>query len=798
MNLPALLHLSTLNRKLARDIWRARGQVAAVTAVILCGIGDFVMTLSAYRNLQLTRDTYYREYRFADFWIPLERAPKSAVYKIAALPGVTRARGRIVHEVNLDIAGDDDPKIGRLISMPDKPQPVLNDLCLLKGRYFSGDALDEVILSDRFAQANRLKIGDRIRATINNRKETLRIVGTACTPEYVYMIRNTAEFLPNDKGFGVLFVKETFAEMILDMRDACNEIIGTVDSPERIAPLFDRARDVLKPYGVLATIKQYDQISNRFISDEITNLGVAARINPSIFLGVAALILMLMLARLVKRERTEIGVLKAYGYSDFAITLHYLKFALLVAVTGWAGGLVLGEWLGRWVIRMYQQFYQFPLLRHRFHGDVLAISLAISLVSGVVGASVAVVRVLRIAPAEAMRPESPRLGGPILLERIGWFWRRVGFSWKMILRNIARYKIRAGVTVLGVALATAILLIGRFIVDSMDRMMEHQFRDVQRQDLRVSFERERGKAALGDLRRLDHVRRVEPLFEYPFELSFGWRKKELLVTGVPPGAQLFRLLDTEGRAIDVAEEGLLLSERTSTELGLRAGDRVRLKPMIGKVQRERWVSVRPPVRQYFGAGAYMHPDALSRLMGEDLVANAALLRIDRGAERAVNRRLKEIPGVATVEIKEEAIQRFRKTLAESMDIMNTMLLIFAGVIAFAIIYNATAITLTERARELTSLRVLGFSLGEVGRIVFRENWLLSCFGVAFGIPLGLWICRLLVKAFDTDLYRLPFHIRGRTYVFAVASIAGFVILAHWSARRRLAKLDMVEVLKSRE
>jgi len=794
----SFLQLSTLNRKLVRDLWRHKGQAVAVTAVILCGIADYVCVSSAYRNLKLTRDTYYREYRLADFWIPLERAPKSAVFKVAAIPGVTRTRGRIVKDVNLDIAGSDDPTIGRIVSLPDKPQTILNDIHLVRGRYFSSDALDEVIVSDRFATANNLRVGDRLRATINNKKETLRIVATALSPEYVYVIRNSQEFIPNNRGFGILFVKETFAEMILDMRDACNEIVGSVDDPARLDAVFDRAKRILQPYGVLATMKQYDQLSNRFLSDEITGLGVAAKIDPAIFLGIAAMILMLMLGRMVKRERTEIGVLKAYGYSDLAITAHYLKFASLVGVAGWLGGMVVGHWLGWWMIATYQKFYQFPILRYRFYGDVLGLSLLIALASGWLGASVAVVRVLRISPAESMRPEAPRLGGAILLERVGWFWRRASFSWKMILRNMARYKIRAAVTVFGVAMATGILIIGRFVTDSMDRLMQHQFRDVQRQDMKVTFVAERGREAIGDLRRLDRVRRVEPLFEYPFEVYAGWRKKELLITGLRPDTQLLRLLDTEGRAIELGEDGLILTERTAHELGLRAGDRVVLKPMIGKIKKERSVLVREPVRQYLGMGAYMNLDALSRLMDENLAVNAALLRIDRGAERRLTRQLKDIPAVAAVEIKKEALLSFEKTLATSMKIMNAILLIFAGVIAFAIIYNATAITITERSRELASLRVLGFSLDEVGRIVFRENWLLSVVGVAVGVPLGLGLCRLLILAYETDLYRLPFAVRNRTFVLTALSIALFVLLANWSSRRRLAKLDMVEVLKSRE
>lgn len=790
--------MTTLNRKLKRDLWRFKGQVLAVTAVILCGIANYIATSSMFRNLKLTRDTYYREYRLADFWIPLERAPKSAVYKIASLEGVSRVRGRIVQDVNLDVEGDDRPKIGRLVSMPDEQRAVLNDIYLASGRYFSGDALDEVILSDRFAKANDLGVGDTIRATINNRKETFRIVGTALSPEYVYMIRNTQESTPNDNGFGVLFVKETFAEMVLDMREACSEIVGQVDDPAQLDAVLDRAEKLLEPYGVLGTIKQKDQISNYFLSSEIKGLGVTAKIVPTVFLSIAAMILMIMLSRMVKRERTEIGVLKAYGYGNASLMLHYLKFALFVAISGWLGGELLGHWLGRVWIKAYQIFFQFPILRYRFYADIFMLSLAIAVIFGSLGASFAVLRVLRISPAESMRPEAPRLGGAILLERIAWFWNRVTFTWKMILRNIARYKFRAALTVLGVSLATAILIIGHFSSDSMDELVEFQFREVQRYDMKVTFESERGKGAIRDLRRLDHVRRVEPLFEYPFKIRSGWHEKDILITGIRPDSQLYGLLDAEKRPIDVGRTGLVMMERTAREMGVRAGDRIELEPMIGRVEKVENVRVQRPVRLYLGMGAYMNLDTLSRLVNEDLVVNAALMRVERGQEKAINRELKDIPGVASVEIKADARKSLEDTLAASMAIMNTILTIFAGVIAFAIIYNSTSIAITERSRELASLRVLGFTLPEVGRIVFRENWLLSVLGAGFGVPLGLALCWWMLRAYDTDVYRLPFHVGGRTYAFTLLSIAFFVILAHWCMKRRIAALDMVEVLKSRE
>jgi len=790
--------MKVLDRKLLRDLWTSKGQAVAVTMVILCGVASFVCVLSAYRSLKLTRDTYYEAYRFADFWVPLEKAPSRVVHKVEALPGVLRAEGRIVQDVNLDVATNPDPCTGRVISLPQARGTAINDVHLVSGRYFSAGVGNEVILSDRFARENRLEIGDRIWATMNDRKQPLRIIGTALSPEYVYMIRNAREFLPNPERFAILWVTEDFAEMALGMREACSEVVGLLDPRADADAVLERIEDVLEPYGALTAIHRKDQLSNRYLSDEITGLGVSARITPTIFLGIAAMILMVMLDRVVQRERTGIGVFKAYGYSNLAIGGHYLKSALVLSLAGGLLGFLAGQWLGRGMMKMYVEFFQFPLLRHRFYPDVLAISLGISALAGALGALWAVMRVVRIDPALAMRPAIPRAGHRLWLERFAALWRNIGFIGKMILRDMFRYKVRSALTVFGVMCSAAILMMGHFGGDCMDYLIDYQFNTLQKQDVRVAFHTERGKGAYLDARRFPHVRGAEPLLEYPFTLRTGWREKDVVVTGVRPGDRMVGLETVDGRPVEVGESGLVLTDHIAKTFHLRPGDALTMKPLLGRVGGEATVRVRAVVQQYLGMGAYMNIRALSRILDEPFAVNSVLLRVEPGGGRALSRHLKEVPGVASVEIKEDSRQQLEDTLAESMAISNIFLSLFAGVIAFAIIYNTTAISLTERTRELASLRVLGFTLGEIRRIVFGQNLLLASVGLALGIPLGILLCRWMVVAYETDIYRLPFHITRGTFVLTALSIAAFVLVANLASRRRIGRLDMVEVLKRRE
>lgn len=790
--------IGVLHRKLLRTIRWQWGQSLAVVAVVVCGAACYITIYSAYLNLRLTRDTYYAQCRFADFEIMLERAPAATVFKLEEIPGVRHARGRIVRDVNVDIEGVDEPRIGRIISMPNPRAPVLHDLVVTEGRYFEAGAQGEVIVNDRFAEANGLRIGDRIHVSVEDKKYPLRIVGLGLSAEYVYMIRNVQELVPSPERFGILWTPNDFAETALDMRAACNNLLGEVDNPQELDVILDQAEKLLKPFGVFAKVKQEDQISNRFISDEIHGLGVSARIIPTLFLSVAALILLVLLNRMVRMERTQIGLLKAYGYSGWAVAVHYVEYALLLAVAGCLGGFALGQWMANGMIRLYVEFYQFPLLESRVYPDVLTRAMGLSISFAVAGAVFAAARAARIHPAESMRPESPRFAHRIWLERFPQIWGRIGFTWKMILRNIGRNAFRATLNTFGVAVSTGLLIMGFFTMDAMYHGLEFQFNDVQREDVKISFQGERGKDALFDMQRFRHVRRAEPLLEYPFEMRAGWRKKDVVVIGLPQDAQLQKLMTMDKDEVPIPDRGIVLGDYLAELLGVVPGGRLTLKPLMGRVTREKEVVVRAITRQFLGTSAYMDIHALSRILDEPFAMNAALLRIEKGTDQAVNRSFKDIAGIASVGFREKAYQSLLDTLAESMRIMNVALLAFAGVIAFSIIYNVTSVSLAERQRELASLRVLGFTAGETGAILYYENFLLGALGMVFGIPIGMGLSRLIARAYDSDLFRLPLYIDQKSYVISILLTIGFVALANWAVRRKIYALDLVEVLKERE
>jgi len=790
--------IGPLTKKMLRTMLKQRGQVLAVGAVVLCGTASYIALASCHRNLLLTRDTYYAENRFADFEIALERAPETVLFKVQQIPGVRQVRGRIVEEVKLEIDGIDETRSGRIVSMPDERASVLNNVVVTEGRYFDAGSMNEVIVSEKFAEANNLAIGDTIEATIDGRQHRLRVVGHGLSPEYIYVIRNVAELVPAPETFGILWVPEEFAEYAKNMQASCNNIIGSVDDPEAIDRILDTAEDMLAPYGVFSKVGREDQISNRFISDEIRGLGAQARIMPTIFLGVAALVIFIVLNRMVRNERTQIGLLKAYGRTNTTVALHYMQYAFIQALVGGIGGFIAGQAQARFMMSMYVQFYSFPLLKSRVYPDILVKSLGIAIGFALIGAALAAYRAARIHPAESMRPESPRRGKRIALERYTRLWSRLSFTWKMIARNVSRNRFRCGLNVFGVMISTALLIVGFYAIDAMQFLIDYQYRQTQKQDATVSFFIERGQEALREAARFDHVREAEPLLQYPFEMRNGWRSKDVVVVGMERDSDLQLLMDTEYRKVDVGENGLVLSSALAESLHVGVGDPVVLKPLMGKITDEKSVKVAKIVEQYFGLSGYMNIEALSRVLDEGYLVNAVLLRTDHGTAGLLHDELRDVPNVSSVALREDAYQNLQATLATSMRIMSIASILFAGVIAFAVIYNVTLVSLAERERELASLRVLGFTQSEVGRILFNENFVTGAIGLMLGVPCGILMVRGMMNAFDTELFRFPFFIAPKTYAIAMALTVSFIAIANLAVRIKIVRLNLVETLKSRE
>lgn len=787
--------MSALNRKLLRDLLGMKGQALAIAMVVAAGVAMYVMYLSNFESLRRTQRAYYERQRFADVFASLTRAPLRLSEEIAAIPGVTAVEARVVANVTLDVAGLEEPATGRLVSVEANRRPRLNDLFLRRGRWVDAARPDEVIASEAFANAHGFAPGDTVRAVINGRARRLTIVGVALSPEYVYSIR-PGEIIPDDRRFGVFWMERRALGSAFDMEGGFNDValeLAPGASPEEVIARLDR---VLEPYGGLGAIPRALQFSHWTLENELVQLQNFGFIIPLIFMLVAAFILNVAMVRALALQRPQIAALKALGYANKALAWHYLQWSLFIASAGILLGLAAGAWLGGMMIDLYNQYFRFPALLYRLSLDVVLGSTAMTLGAAVLGALTAVRRAVRIPPAEAMRPEPPATYRRSAIET-PLIARQLGNAGRMVIRNIARHPFRSTASVVGIGFAGAILVVGFVFIDAMNALILLQFSVAERQDVTVNFVEPRSADARYALERLPGVLAVEPQRAVAARLRAGHRQRHLAIAGMAPGARLRRIVDQQGESVAVPAAGLVLSSKLADVLGVAPGDTVIVEVLEGRRPAES-VEVAATVDDILGLSAYMHIDALHRLMRESDVITGAALLIDPAAEGALARRLKDLPAVAGAGFMRAVVQSFRDTLAANMDIMIWMNVIFAGIIAFGVVYNAARVSLSERSRELASLRVLGFTRAEISLILLGELAVLTLAALPVGAVLGYGMALAIVRSVESEVYRFPLVITRQAIAWAFLTVIAAALVSGLIVRRRLDRLDLIAVLKVRE
>jgi putative ABC transport system permease protein len=789
------VRMRALDRKLLRDLWAMKGQALAIATVIAAGVTMYVTYLSNFDSLQRTRAAYYEEARFADVFASVTRAPARLEERIAAVPAVASVATRVVADVTLDVPGMAEPAAGRLISLPARGAPPLNGVYVRRGRWIDPARPDEVLASEMFCEEHGLGPGDRVSAIINGRRRLLTIVGVALSPEYVYAIR-PGEMFPDSRRFGIFWMGRRALASAFNMEGGFNDVsvalVPGASAPEVIAEL-DR---LLEPYGGRGAVPQALQPSAWTLENELAQLQTFGFLVPLIFLGVAAFILHVALTRALALQRTQIAAMKALGYSNRALAWHYVKWALVIAAAGAVTGVAAGAWLGAGLIGLYNEFFRFPALTYHLSVDVAVQSVAGSLVVAALGAQAAVRRAVRVPPAEAMRPESPARYRPSLLEQLS---RRLrpALATRMVLRNLERQPGRAFVSVVGIAFAVAVLFVGLAFVDVMVALLDEQFTRTMRQDATLAFVEPRARRVMYDVAHLPGAMHAEPMRIVPVRLRAGPRSRTLAITGQPEAPQLNRVINRDGRPVTVPADGLVLSKMLGDLLGVTAGDALQVEVLEGR-RPVRRVIVAGLVDDSLGLQAHMRLDAVRRLLREDYTVSAVALTVDPAARDRFYAEVKMMPAVAGVALREATLQSFRDTMAEHMNLSIFINVMFAGIIAFGVVYNSARVSLSERSRELASLRVLGFTRAEISLILLGELAVLTMTALPVGAAIGYLLGELILAGFNNEVYRLSFVVSPATVAWAWLIVIAATALSGLIVRRRLDRLDLVAVLKIQE
>jgi putative ABC transport system permease protein len=754
------------------------------------------MSLSTLEALQQTTDAYYERYRLAHVFAGLKRAPEHLTERIAAIPGVQTVQTRVVKYATLDVARYPEPVVGQFVSLPDNGEPLLNGLALRAGRLIEAGRHDEVVLNEPFAEAHNLHPGDTLVAILNGNRRTLQVVGIALSPEFIYSLGPGA-LMPDDEHFGVLWMSRDALAAAFDLQESFNnvslQLTRGVD-PQLVIPLLD---SLLERFGGIGAIARADQLSNWFVMNEMDQLATISKILPTIFLVISAFLTNMVLARLIATERAQIGLMKAFGHTNFEVGLHYTKLVLGIALVGILIGAVVGGWFGRINTQMYADVFRFPLLLYQPSASAFAIASGLSLLAALAGAMSSVRRATTLPPAQAMQPPAPAAfrHGRLTRSRVGrWFDQPT----RIILRNIARSPGRSALTTTGVASSVGLLVLALQWNDSLDYLAQSYFFDAQRQHVMIALAEAQSTTVLRELDHMPGVLAVEPMRIVSADLSVGPISHRGALSGIAEHARLQPIYDDfRHTTIPAPPDGLVLGTMLAEKLGVGIGDRIWVRVLEGR-RPSLQLPVVDLVETYIAMPAYIHIRALNRLLKERPSVEYISLLVDRREEARLYRELKDLPLVAAVMLRQAAIDSFYDNVVAHLMVFITMFSALACVLGFGVTYNSARIALSERGRELATLRVLGFSRAETSYILLGEVALLIVAALPIGCLLGRLLSELMAAAFNTELFRIPLTIEPSTYGVAMIIALAATILSAAIVRRRVDRLDLIEVLKTRE
>lgn len=787
--------VSPLTHKLLRDLWRMKGQAMAIGVVIAVGVGMLVMMQGLVTSLNETRATYYERYRLAGVFAPVTRAPDRLATRIAAIDGVSAVEPRVIGAALIDVETFDLPVQAQAVSLPDLRAPRINDVFLTDGRMIDSDHSDEILLLQAFAKAHGLGPGDAISATMNGARRSFQVVGLAQSPEYLYTTA-PGELVPDDARFGVIWMSRSALAAAYDMDGAFNEALVALARGANEAAVLDAIDRILDPYGGTGAYPLADQASNQLVSQEISGLEAAAVGVPPIFLAVAAFLLYIVINRMVQSEREEIGLMKAFGYTNGEVGAHYFKLVIAIAAGGALAGCLMGIAGGRALIQVYAAYFKFPFLVFALDPASFVTGVSVSILAASAGGVFVLKGVFALTPATAMRAPAPadysRTG------KIGHAVNRLlDQPSRMVLRRITRQPGRMAGAMIGIACGMALSVAMITIYAGFDRTIDLTFNVVDRSDVTASFTHSVSEATIFELRRMEGVTLVEPVRHVPTVLRNGLATHRGVVSGLTPDARLNRALDSDLQPIALDGGGIVLSTALASKLDIAPGETLTVEVREGR-QPVLQIPVTAVAESLLGSPSYMDLTALNRALREPNRVSGAYLSIDEAHASEIYKALQDMPSIAGVSLKSQAQDAFETLMNTGAGAIRYVMGAIAFVITFGIVYNAARIAYAERSRDLASLRVIGFTRGETAFVLFGELAIVTLVALPIGGLLGYYLSFGIAAGFSTELYQIPAIFDPGSYGFAAMVVIGAAVASGWLVKRDIDRVDLVSALKTRE
>ena len=778
--------MKKLDKRLFRMIKNTKGQYIAVLAIVITGIFVFTAVSNSSINLKDSLNDYYSKTNFADIFVQGISLPEKLEKELPGRNNIKQAETRIVFDTSFITDNKDENVKVRVVSV-DKNKNLINELFIKSGKRTLSNK--DIIIIEKFAEARNIFVGDTVKLRINGRQQEFNVSGIASSSEFAYMMENEQTFLPDPTNFGVVFLEENYLRKIYGTNGNFNEILIKVNNDENIEETVDYLEDNFDKYGVTRVIKREDQLSNNLLSQEISGLDMMSKSVPFVFLIFAGIMLATMLSRIVKKDRTTIGVLKALGFTDSEIVKHYLKYAASVGLIGGLLGSIIGTALSGFMTSYYLVFFSIPMLTVKVYYYRIIISVILSLIFCIISGFWGVRSIIKVNPAESMKPESPKRGKRIFIEKIKILWSRVPFTWKIVLRSIFREKKKFVFIGAAVAITCGMMIMTTWMIDIIDVMFNRHYNEFIKVQYNISFNGFVTENVLNELSEQVRIDKMEGRIELPFEIENGRESKIVTVIGVNDNTRFYGFKDMRGNKLTVPYDGILISSNLAKSLNANVGDKILLKSFIS--DKDDYVTVKGIVNQILGINGYMNIDYLNNKFLDKGLINGAYLNSNDNVKGKLDN-MKNI----TIQSQDDMIKAFEEFTAVTAASMGFMV-VFSGLLGFIIVYSMTLMSINERTLEFSSLRVMGFSKKEIFNMLVRENAIMTFIGIISGIPIGLWLIDYMGKTFTTDIYTMNEPVNLNNVLLSIVLTIIFIVMAQLMTYAKIHKLDFMQALKNR-
>lgn len=782
-----------------RDALRHKGQFLALVALVALGIMSFVTFQNGYYDLANSLDEAYGSLRLSDFTVQVERAPLTLGRSLRGVSGIAEVRVRTVRDVGL-LAADGHQATARIVSVPDSGKSGVSEVYLERGRMPVVKSRGEVLLHPKYAGETGTEPGDTLTLRISGKRVKVRVVGIATDPENLYAMRTEGE-IPSPGEFAIVYATESEIERLLGTSGSGNEIVARVAPGADAERVMERVEDEVERYGLLSSMLSREAPGYVGLQAELDQNRVMAQSLPVLVLAISVMSIFITLSRLVQSQRGEIGLAKALGYSDGQILGHYLMYGLLIAI----GGAILGVGLGllgaKGTALSYVSILGLPFLTSGFYPGVVAVAAALATAACVGAALVPAYQSARLTPAIAMHadPNKSLSGGKIpLAERLLGPVLPKSFTFRIPLRNVFRARRRSLYTVLGIAFAMVMSVVTIAMFDSIDYLLDKAFTDVERWDVIAAFTQPVGPSKVAEVERMRGVDRVQPAMAFPVTITANDREEDITLTAMRPESDFHGFTQAGGAepAKALAAGELVLAASTASQLGVSPGAHVRVEspfnddPVL--------MTVGALSAEMLGQPAYISLEKASILTGRP-TATYNVLYIDTPAGRgaALGDALYDMDDVASVQVKEGLVERLQ-SLLELFNVFGTILLGFGGALAFVVVFTTFTANVTERTREIATMRTIGEDNPRLAVMVTLENLILAIAALPLGVWLGMRATDAIFARFSTESYTLEGTIYPASIVRICALMLVVLLVSELPPIRRIFRLDLAEATKVME